>query len=63
MNAIVLVGVMLCSLAEEDKLIVRLDADFEALVAADPNRQQVREAARLLEETNQSDRWTQYKTP
>ncbi len=61
MNAIVLVGVMLCSLAEEDKLLVRLDADFESLVAADANRQQVREAARLLEETNQSGHQWQYR--
>ncbi len=61
MNTMVLIGAMLCSLAEEDKLIVRLDADFETLAAADPNRQQVREAARLLEETVQSGHQWQYR--
>ena len=61
MNAIVLIGVILCSLAEEDKLVARLDAEFEASVAADPNQQQVREAARLLAETSQSGRHWQYR--
>jgi HEAT repeat protein len=61
MNAILLIGVMMCSLAEEDKLVARLDADFEALAAADPQRQQVREAARLLEETVQGGHQWQYR--
>jgi hypothetical protein len=57
MNAMILIGVMACSLAPEDKLVERLDADFETLVAQDPNRVQMRQAARLLEESNERGGW------
>ena len=57
MNAMVLIGLMACSFAGEDKLVQRLDADFEALAAQDPNRVQLRQAARLMEETNNRGGW------
>src|SRR5687767_9892406 len=46
--------------AAGDELIERLEADFEAEVARAADPQPLREAARLLAETNQSDRWGQY---
>jgi hypothetical protein len=57
MNAMILIGVMTCSFAGEDKLVERLDADFETLVANDANRVQLRQAARLLEGTNVHSGW------
>ena len=57
MNAVFLIGIMACSIAGEDKLVDRLDADFEALVAKDPNRVQLRQAAQLMAESNQRGGW------
>lgn len=44
----------------EEKLLAKLDADVEKLLEDDPLAQEVRKAARLLAETNNSDRWTNY---
>ena len=43
-----------------DDLIKQLDSDFEVEVSRDARPQPLRDAARLLAETNQSDRWTNY---
>ncbi|HBI43368.1 MAG TPA: hypothetical protein DDY78_11010 [Planctomycetales bacterium] len=60
MYALMLVGVLCCVSAEEDKLLQKLDADFEELLKKEKDPQPLREAARLLERTNNSDRWTAY---
>ena len=44
----------------EEKLLAKLDADVEMLLEDDPQAQEVRKAARLLAETNNSDHWTNY---
>jgi len=43
-----------------DELIEQLDKDYKKLLAEESNPQPLREAARLLEGTNQSSRWTDY---
>jgi hypothetical protein len=52
---------LLCFLQPaEDKLILQLDADFEECMKTEKQLVQLRKAAQLLEETNSSDRWTNY---
>jgi hypothetical protein len=60
MNALMLVGVLCFVSAQEDKLLQKLDADFEELLQKEKDPQPLREAARLLERTNNGDRWTSY---
>jgi hypothetical protein len=60
MAALLLVSALALGQMPEDKLLARLDADFERLVKADPQAERVREAARLLAETNNNSRWTNY---
>jgi hypothetical protein len=61
MNTYLLAGLAWCVCsAEPDKLLKQLDEDFEAALKTEKDPQPIRKAARLLEETNQSDRWTQY---
>src|ERR1700730_9984897 len=61
MNYSFLAGLLWCACAAtEDKLLVQLDKDFEAILKTEKDPHLLRRAARLLEETNQSDRWTQY---
>jgi hypothetical protein len=45
---------------DEEKLLAGLDTDITALLRQEKDPQLVREAARLLEQTNDSDRWTNY---
>lgn len=47
--------------ATPDHLINELEADFETLVKSERDPHLVRRAARLLEETNNSDRWSNYR--
>jgi hypothetical protein len=60
MYALILYSAFCCSSADGDKLIQQLDADFEELVKKEKDPQPMREAARLLDQTNQSDRWMSY---
>ena len=46
----------------DEKIIQQLEADFEQLLKEERNPQLLRDAARLLEQTNQSDRWTNYSS-
>ena len=46
---------------DEEKLLAELDADITALLRQEKDPQLAREAARLLEQTNDSDRWTYYQ--
>lgn len=62
---LLLLGLLLVSrpaiAADDDPLIAQLARDFDDLAKADPaNEARLREAAKLLAETNQSDRWTNY---
>jgi HEAT repeat protein len=60
-NVYVLAGLLCCVPAGEDgKIVTRLEADFQQLLLKDKNPQPLRDAARLLEQTNESDRWTNY---
>jgi WD40 repeat protein len=43
-----------------DKLLAGLDADFQELLKEEKDPQPLREAHRLFDQTNQSDRWTAY---
>jgi len=61
MYAALLIGLLTLGLADEDKLLAKLDASVEKLLKNDPQAAEVRKAARLLAETNSSDRWTSYK--
>jgi hypothetical protein len=45
---------------ERAALIRQLDADFQNLLANEPHAESVREAARLLAETNQNSRWMNF---
>ena len=45
---------------DEGQLLAQLDADFERLVAKEPQAAELRRAALLLKDTNESDRWTNY---
>ena len=60
MHALILCGALCCGSAESDKLIQQLDADFEELVKKEKDPQPLRDAARLLDQTNESDRWGSY---
>ena len=60
MYAVILCGALCCASADEDKLIVQLDADFEELVKKEKDPVPLREAAKLLDQTNQNSRWTSY---
>jgi hypothetical protein len=60
MHTALVLAVLSLGQAAEDKLLAGLDADFERLVVKEPRGERVREAARLLAETNDSDRWTNY---
>jgi hypothetical protein len=61
MSAFLLAGMVCwtCS-AQPDMLLKQLDEDFETILKAEKDPQPFRKAARLLEQTNQSDRWTEY---
>lgn len=62
MYAYLLVGFLCASLhANPDQLIAELEADFATLIKAERDPQPIRRAARLLEETNNSDRWSSYR--
>jgi hypothetical protein len=61
MNAYLLAGLLCCVPgAEPDKLLKQLDDDYETILKAEKDPLPLRKAARLLQETNQSDRWMQY---
>lgn len=61
MYAYLLVGFLCASLnANPDNLLDELEADFETLIKSERDPHLIRRAARLLEETNNSDRWTNY---
>lgn len=60
MATLLLVSALVLGQVEDLKLLAGLDADFERLVKDDPLAEDVREAARLLAATNNSDRWTNY---
>lgn len=62
MYAYLLVGFLCTSLnANQDFLLEELEADFETLIKSERDPHLVRRAARLLEETNNSDRWSNYR--
>ena len=44
----------------DEQILESLRHDFEAILEDDPNVAQIREAERLLAETNGSDKWTNY---
>jgi hypothetical protein len=52
--------VCLVGSAGPDDLLKQLDEDFETALKAEKDPQPLKKAARLLEQTNQSDRWTDY---
>lgn len=60
MNALLLAGLLLAAPADDARLLERLDAEFESLVREDPNAATLRQAAQLLEQTDQSSHWTNY---
>ncbi len=60
MHAIMLLAFASLAQLSEAELLAKLDASYEKLVANDPQAAEVRKAARLLAETNSSDRWTNY---
>ena len=60
MYAALLIGLLTLGQAEEDKLLAKLDASVEKLLNNDVQAEEIRKAARLLAETNSSDRWTNY---
>jgi HEAT repeat protein len=63
MSSFLLAAVVVClPAAEDDKLIERLNRDFAELLETEKDPRTLRDAARVLEETNQSDRWTNYST-
>jgi len=60
MHAMLLVVGLAFGQTAEDKLLTKLDATVQKLLAGDPQAQEVRKAAELLRTTNSSDRWTNY---
>jgi hypothetical protein len=60
MNALLLAAALVLGQTAEARLLAGLDADFERLVKVDPQAERVREAARLLAETNDNSHWTNY---
>lgn len=62
MYAYLLVGFLCTSLnANPDHLLEELEADFEILIKSERDPHLIRRAARLLAETNNSDRWSNYR--
>ncbi|HEX5103830.1 MAG TPA: hypothetical protein VFV87_08475, partial [Pirellulaceae bacterium] len=60
MHTLVLIGVLCCGEISEKDLLARLDASYAKLLEDEPSAAEVQRAARLLAETNQRDRWTNY---
>jgi hypothetical protein len=62
MTAFVFVGLLAFAPAAggRENLVKALDADFQELLKKEKDPQPLRDAARLLASTNQSDRWTDY---
>ena len=60
MATAVLLAVICLGQTAEEKLLAKLDADFERLVAKEPQAAEVRRASQLLLETDSSGRWTNY---
>jgi hypothetical protein len=62
MTTLMLVGLLALVPAPDsgEDVIKALDADFQELLKKEKDPQPLRDAARLLAQTNQSDRWTKY---
>ena len=60
MPAALILALLLAGQTPEEKLLAKLDASFEKTLENDPHAERMRTAANLLQETNQSDRWTNY---
>src|SRR5687768_6196808 len=60
MSTLILLAALRLGQTAEEKLLAKLDSDFERLVAKESQAAEVRKAAELLRTTNSSDRWTNY---
>ena len=60
MAALLLCGVLCCSLGADDQLIQQLDVDYQALLEQEKYPQAMRDAEQAMVDSEQSSQWTRY---